>query len=314
MAKKEQEKNSNSGLQIWKVIGVFALVFTVIQLMIAVFSEGINYLMRMINASENLRVFVGSTISRAGMIAAILLITTPVIQSILNKSNLDTIFPLTKNWCKDLLIGIGISALAMVVIFLIELVFGWISVTGYALNGEAADGWLRAIWLSVLVNLTAAVGEEVLYRGLLLEGVKEAWDERGALFISAIIFGASHIAVAGAKETNWLQFIPFLALPGVMLGWAYLKSGNLWLPTGLHFAWNLFQDDILNLTGSHSGDTLFGLETKVNGPKWIVGTSYGIEVGATGILCLVLVTAGIWWWVKNSGNQSNQHNPVKSIN
>ena len=311
MAKKEQENNPDGGLQIWKVIGVFALVFAAIQLAVAVFGDGINYLMKMINASENVRVFIGSTISRAGMIAAIILITTPVIRSILNKSNLNTIYPLTNNWYKDLLIGIGISALAMVVIFLIELAFGWISVTGYALSGKAADGWLRAIWLSLLVNLTAAVGEEVLYRGLLLEGIKEAWDERGALFISAIIFGASHIAVAGAKETNWLQFIPFLALPGVMLGWAYLKSGNLWLPTGLHFAWNLFQDDILNLTGSHSGDTLFGLETKVNGPKWIIGSSYGIEVGAAGILSLVLVTAGIWWWTRNRDNQSNKQNPGK---
>ena len=311
MAKKEQENNPDGGLQIWKVIGVFALVFAAIQLAVAVFGDGINYLMKMINASENVRVFIGSTISRAGMIAAIILITTPVIRSILNKSNLNTIYPLTNNWYKDLLIGIGISALAMVVIFLIELAFGWISVTGYALSGKAADGWLRAIWLSLLVNLTAAVGEEVLYRGLLLEGIKEAWDERGALFISAIIFGASHIAVAGAKETNWLQFIPFLALPGVMLGWAYLKSGNLWLPTGLHFAWNLFQDDILNLTGSHSGDTLFGLETKVNGPKWIIGSSYGIEVGAAGILSLILVTAGIWWWTRNRDNQSNKQNPGK---
>jgi membrane protease YdiL (CAAX protease family) len=305
MAKKEQEKNSDGGLQIWKVIGVFALVFAAVQVAVAVFGVGINYLMRLINASENVHVFVGSTISRAGMITAILLITTPVIRSILNKSNLDTIYPLTKNWYKDLLIGMGVSALAMVVIFLIELAFGWISVTGYALNGEAVDGWLRVIWLSLLVNLSAAVGEEVLYRGLLLEGIKEAWDERGALFISAIIFGASQIAVAGAKETNWLQFIPFLALPGVILGWAYLKSGNLWLPTGLHFAWNLFQDDILNLTGSHSGDTLFGLETKVNGPKWIVGAFYGIEVGALGILCLVLVATGIWWCTRNRENQFN---------
>ncbi|MDO9546511.1 MAG: CPBP family intramembrane metalloprotease [Pelolinea sp.] len=304
MVKKEQVKNTDGGLQIWKVIGVFALVFAAVQLAVAVFDVGIDYLMRLINASDNLSVFVGSTVSRIGMIAMILLITTPVIRSILKDPDSNRIYPRVKYWYKDLFAGIGISAIAMLIVFLVELAFGWIRVSGLMLEGAAVDNWLRVMWLSILINLTAVVGEEVLYRGLLLEGIKESWDERGALFISAIIFGASQIAAAGAKETNWLQFIPFLALPGVMLGWAYLKSGNLWLPTGLHFAWNLFQNDIFNLTGAHRGDTLFGFVTNVTGPKWAVGKSYGIEVGAVGILGLVLVSIGVWWWTKNREKQS----------
>jgi membrane protease YdiL (CAAX protease family) len=304
MVKKQQENTNLNKLQIWKVIGVFAFVFAAVQLAVVVFGVGINYLMRLINASENLRVFVGTTISRTGMITAILLISIPAIRAILNPPILNSIYPPTKYWWKDLLVGFGISAVAMIIIFLIEIIFGWISVSGFSLEGAPWDNWLRVIWLSLLVNLTAAVGEEVLYRGLLFEGIKQAWDERGAFLISAIIFGASHIAVTGAKETHWLQFIPLLALPGIMLGWAYVKSGNLWLPTGLHFAWNLFQDDILNLTGEHSGDTLFGLITKVHGPKWFVGTSYGIEVGAAGILCLLIASGGIWIWMRNRENRS----------
>jgi hypothetical protein len=125
------------------------------------------------------------------------------------------------------------------------------------------------------------------------------------LFISSIIFGGYRIINIGLNATNWLQFIPLLALPGVMFGWAYLRTGNLWLATGLHFAWNLFQDDIFNLTGSHSGKTLFGLLTNVTGPKWFVGSSYGIEVGAASILSLIIVGAGIWWWTKKSSLQRN---------
>lgn len=305
MEKKGKKKNQSNELQVWKVIGIFALVFTAVQLAIAVLGVGINYLMRVINAGENLRVFIGSTFSRLGMIAAILFISLPVIRSTLNRPGLNAIFPRTKNWWKDLIVGFAFSTIAMLIIFLIELSLGWITIVDFALKNKPIDAWLRAIWVAILINAVAAIGEEVLYRGVLLEGVKQAWDEWGALFISAIIFGGSHILVAGASETNWLQFIPLLALPGIMLGWAYLRTGNLWLATGIHIFWNLMQDDILNLTGEHNGSSLFGLITKVSGPKWFVGTSYGIEVGAAGVICVILVSLGIWWWT-NQYTTSNQ--------
>ena len=305
MAQKEQIKNPTEGLQLWKVVGVFTLVFTAVQLAFAALDVGKDYLMELINASDNLRVFVGSTISRAGMIAAIILITAPVIRAVLNKPGVESLYPRAKNTWKDLLVGIGISSAAMLIVFLIELTFGWISVTGLALDGAAPDAWLRAIWMALLFNLTVSVGEEVLFRGLLMQGTIEAWDEWGALFISSVIFGGYRIIDIGLNNANWLQFIPFLALPGVMFGWAYLRSGNLWLATGLHFAWNTWQGDILNLTGAHRGKNLFGLVTNVTGPEWFVGTSYGIEVGAAGVLCLVLAAAGIWWWTKKSNLQRN---------
>jgi len=291
----DNEKPS-SELHLWKVVGIFALVFTAVQLAIAVLGVGIKYLMDAINAGDNLRVFFGSTISRAGMVAAVLLIAIPVIRSVFHKPGIDGLYPTSSKQWKDGLIGMGFSASAMIIVFLLEYALGFIHISGFALQAQPIDALLRAIWLALLVNAVAAIGEEVLYRGLLLQGIEISWDKWGALFISSIIFGGSHILVAGASESNWLEFIPLLALPGVMLGWAYLRTGNLWLATGIHFAWNLFQDDILNLTGFHRGDTLFGLETSVSGPSWFVGTAYGIEVGAAGILCLLLVSAGVWWW------------------
>jgi len=304
MAKKTQEKKPPEGLQLWKVVSVFALVFTAVQVAGAVFDWGISYLMDLLNAGENVRVFIGSSISQAGMIASAILITVPVIQSVLKKPGLESIYPRTKNYWKDFLVGFGIAAGGMLIVFLAEIALGWISVEGYALARKPADSVLRAVWLALLVNLATAVGKEVLFRGLLLQGVREAWDVWGAVFISAIIFGGEQIIIAGASESNWLKFIPLMALPGVMLGWAYLRTGNLWLATGIHFAWNIFQDDILNLTGSQSGDTHFGLITEVTGPKWVSGASYGIEVGAAGVLCMVIVMLGIWWWTKNQHTES----------
>ncbi len=52
---------------------------------------------------------------------------------------------------------------------------------------------------------------------------------------------------------------------------------------GIHFAWNLFQDDVLNLTGAVPGTTSFGLNASQAGPAWFVGTSCGIEVGLASV-------------------------------
>ncbi len=306
MADKQNNLQKTKNPQVWKVIGMFALLFLAVQLAVAILGVGINALMRAIGANENLRVFLGSTISRAGMIAAAVLLTVPVLTSVLRKPGNDIVYPFKTGWAKDLLAGLGIGAAAMAVIFLLELAFGWLKIEGAALSGLPLDACLRAVWLALLVNATAAVGEEVLFRGFLVTGLKDAWDASGALLISSLIFGGAHIIAAGAQETNWAQFIPLMALPGLLLGWAYLRTGNLWLATGLHFAWNLFQDDIFNLSARSGSETLLGAATALDGPKWFVGTSFGIEVGAAGIIALLVAAAGVWFYTRQGRTSGHQ--------
>jgi hypothetical protein len=298
MIEKRVDSSGTNELQVWKVIGIFAMVFVVVQLSVAIFGVGINFLMRQFGAGENVRVFIGSTISRAGMIAAVLLLCAPVISKVFDANSGEILFPLKKRWLRDVMAGLGITALSMTLIFLVEMAFGWLKIEKLALSGSPMDAVFRAIWMALLVNMVAAVGEEVLFRGLLVTGLKKAWDASGALFISAVIFGASHILVTGAAQTSLLIFIPLLALPGVMLGWAYLRSGNLWLATGIHFAWNFFQDSVFNLASRPTSDSLIGFETSQIGPAWFMGTSYGIEVGLAGIIVLALVILGIWLYTR----------------
>jgi len=299
-ANKNNQEKPFTGLLLWKVVGMFALVYAAVQLAIGAIAAGMDFLMDAINASDNLRVFLGSTISRTLMAAAILLITLPVIRSVFNKSGLQGLYPAgKKNW-KDLLIGMAITVGAMVIIFILELTLGFITVSGFSHADQSQYHQVQALWLALLANSITVLGAEVLYRGLLLQGVEMAWDRWGALFISSIIFGGAQVFTAGITETDWLTNVPFLALPGVMLGWSYLRTGNLWLASGIHFAWILFRDDILNLTTLNHGKTPFGLDTNIKGPQWFTGGAFGFEASGAGILCLLLVSAGIWWWTKRT--------------
>lgn len=284
--------------QVWRVIGIFALVFVAVQLSTSIFGVGINFLMSRIGASENARVFIGASISRAGMIASALLVCVPVIRKVFQKDASLLLYPFSRKSGMDLLAGLGFSALAMAALFIIELAIGWLKIERWAFSVLTADAALRALWLALLVNLVAAVGEEFLFRGVLVTGLKDAWDAPGALFISSVIFGASHILVSGARQTSWLIFIPLLALPGLMLGWAYLRTGNLWLATGIHFGWNFFQDNFFNLAARTNADSLVGFATIQSGPGWVIGTEFGIEVGLAGIFALLLVSTCLWYYTK----------------
>lgn len=184
---------------------------------------------------------------------------------------------------------------------MIEVANGWLVVERWSWRTEPLDAWLRSLWLSLLSNLDAGVGEEAMFRGYLLTGLNKAWRKWIGLIVMAIPFAAVHLMVSGAQETHWLPFTVLLCLPGIVLGYAYLRAGSLWLPIGIHFTWDLAYD-LLNLTGGpHQG--LFGAVTRQQGPEWFVGTSYGIEVGLAGVVVAALVWIGAWGWTYRRNRQ-----------
>lgn len=285
--------SGGSKLGVRVIIG-YVILFVAVWLVTAVLGVGVNQIMTRLAVTANVRIFVGRTLSRGGMLAAVLLLSAFALRRTTGLRARDVMFSLHLGWWKDLVFGCGLSAVIMLVLFGIEVGAGWLVNEGWALQGEPTDAWLRTLWVSLLVNLLAAVGEEVMYRGYLLTGLSKAWGKLVGLLVMAILFALPHILVTGAEETHWGVFIVLLVLLGFMLGWAYLRTRSLWLPIGIHFAWNLFQDDMLNLPGDGTGESLFGLLTEQQGPDWIVGTSYGIEVGLAGALAVVMSVIGIW--------------------
>ena len=74
-----------------------------------------------------------------------------------------------------------------------------------------------------------------------------------------------------------------------MLAAAYVVTRSLWLPIGLHFAWNFTHAGIFGaaLSGSESTpDGLFQLE--LSGPTWLTGGEFGPEASLLALLvCLI---------------------------
>jgi len=79
----------------------------------------------------------------------------------------------------------------------------------------------------IIVALLPAIGEELLFRGLLLKLFNQITKNiHVAVILSAIIFSAIHLQFYG--------FLPRFML-GVILGYLFVFTGNLWVPIFVHF-------------------------------------------------------------------------------
>ena len=144
----------------------------------------------------------------------------------------------------------------------------------YRIQGIGTDR-PAAILSAFCMFLAVGVGEEILFRGILFRWIDEKWGFVAALVVSAILFGAMHIAQPGA---TWWSSLAIAIEAGLLLGAAYKWSGTLWLPIGIHWAWNFFQGNIFGfaVSGGDAGVSL--LQATTSGPDILTGGVFGAEV------------------------------------
>ncbi|GAA0136108.1 type II CAAX endopeptidase family protein [Paenibacillus sp. YSY-4.3] len=155
---------------------------------------------------------------------------------------------------------------------------------GYSFQWAAAADPGSILITSIGTALSAAIVEELVFRGLMLQAIQKLGGSWIALAITSLTFGAFHLGNPGA--TLWSALAITLEA-GVLLGAAFLWRRNLWFAMGLHFAWNALE---AALGIPVSGLPAAGLFTvKANGAAWLTGGDFGLEGSiVTVILGLVI--------------------------
>jgi membrane protease YdiL (CAAX protease family) len=171
----------------------------------------------------------------------------------------------------------------------------WHLMLGMALGGGAAALLLLApllagsghlvlrpnpefTWLSLAFYLFtiffAAAGEEMIFRGYAFQFLIEKIGPFATILPVGVVFGLVHTSNPNVTRLGVLNTV----LWGVLLGYAFVRSRDLWLPIGMHFGWNA----VLPLFGVN----LSGLTIEVTRYyyKWDLsslwsGGSYGPEGG-----------------------------------
>lgn len=96
-------------------------------------------------------------------------------------------------------------------------------------NIESAHSQLLLLLAMVVA---APAFEEALFRGFAFVGLsKSALGARGAIVVTALVWALIHL------QYDWIDK-GMIFLIGLLLGWARLRSGSLWVPLLMHAALN----------------------------------------------------------------------------
>lgn len=165
---------------------------------------------------------------------------------------------------REALLGIGLGVVFIgvsMLTVLTEFSFTWASGSAMATLASIAA-----------VQLGAAVTEELLFRGLVLQALERLCGSWAALAITAVLFGAIHLANPGA--TLWTGFA-IAVEAGVLLGAAFLWRRSIWMVVGVHFAWNTVVGLLGVPVSGHASPGL--LIAEPTGPELLTGGQFGVE-------------------------------------
>jgi hypothetical protein len=128
------------------------------------------------------------------------------------------------------------------------------------MNPKLSDGQISQKLLGAAATaIVIAILEEILFRGALYGALRKVFHWIFALIISSMFYALMHYLESAKTTENvtWLsglQLLPLmlrnmgnlqavipgffnLTLAGMLLGWAYQRTGNLYFSIGLHMGW-----------------------------------------------------------------------------
>ena len=183
---------------------------------------------------------------------------------------------------KHLGIGFLAGAIAAALVTFVPLLFGMAELVPDP--ERPASAW-SILFVTVLL-LFGALGEELLFRGYGFQIIAASLGAPAALFVTSVLFGYVHLANLNASPLGIANTVGY----GVVLGAAFLRSGDLWLPIGIHFGWNwVLPLAGVSLSGFRIGLTGYALRWHV--PELWSGGAYGPEASVltTGVIIGLLL-------------------------
>jgi uncharacterized protein len=207
--------------------------------------------------------------------------------------------------------GLGLGLLAGLAIF--SAVVG-VAALFDVYNIVGSGGTEQLLRILIAAAILPGFMEELLFRGVLFRWIEEFAGSWAALFVTSALFGLAHIVNPNA---TWFSSFTIAVEAGVLLGGAYMLTRSLWVPIGLHAAWNFTQGFIFDVPVS--GIDQQGLVmARLSGPELLSGGAFGLE--ASMIALVIATAAGVWlvmlsvkrgelvhpWWVRRRRQRGDE--------
>ncbi|HFI0025198.1 TPA: lysostaphin resistance A-like protein [Streptococcus suis] len=191
-----------------------------------------------------------------------------------------------KGALKDFLLGWGIGAAMLTSCVLLMWGFGAIQVTSFQFSANLVGEFL----ILILAWSVQGTTEELLTRGWMFSSLAAKHNIPVGILVSSLFFTFLHLG------NNAISIIPLLDLTlfAILACLVLLKTGNLWVISGIHAAWNCFQGNVFAfpVSGTQAGQAFISVRT--SGPEWLSGGAFGVEGS---IISLIVQGLMIAWLV-----------------
>lgn len=114
------------------------------------------------------------------------------------------------------------------------------------------------------------------------------------LAIPAVVFGLMHLGNNGISVMAVINLI----LYGLLAGYCFYRSGNIWLPAGFHITWNFVQGNVYGFSVSGFRTSSF-TKTVVVKETPFTGGAFGPEGGIGVTIALVIIFVGVYYYYRN---------------
>ncbi len=200
-------------------------------------------------------------------------------------------YPLTsgkhiaKNYCLGFLFGFLMMTATVGIMRLTgQLTFG-----GFNLSVSG----LGAFIFNLFMWFPQGASEELMFRGYMIPSFNKRYKTAVGVVVSSILFSAFHSLNPGFTPLASIN----LALIAVLFALIYLLTGDIWMTSAMHTAWNLTQGNIygLQVSGNLASNTVVKIVYDSNANSVITGGTFGPEGGlattAVTCVCMVIVIA-----------------------
>jgi len=199
--------------------------------------------------------------------------------------------PWRRAFCRQYWQGAAVSFTSLTVMLLVLRLCGAFSFGSLALHG--ADIWrLAAAW--TLPMFLGALLEDFLYRGYLLFTLTTGIGFWPAAVVSSLVMGGMHYFNPSGHGLGPIVTTEYCLITCLILR----RTGDLWMPLGLHSAWNYSAVFIYGIPSG--GQTAIGhlMNSSLHGPVWMTGGSYGPEGSWSNVILLTVWAAGFSLWLR----------------
>lgn len=232
---------------------------------------------------ETLAEFWQLVIQNGVMLAGILIASAVMMRGIERRPVAALGLPLGPDLWKGLFAGFAIGAAFMGALVALQTLIGWFRPVPAP---GTLSAWSEYVSGLALLLLVAAAAEELLFRGYAFQVLVEGMGVTPAVIVTSVIFAAGHWFNPEVGAVALLN----IALAGVIMAVAYLRTRSLWVAIGLHWAWNWVMSAVFDLPVSGIEFDVPGYDTRELGPDLFTGGAFGPEGGLlTTALALVLL-------------------------